>query len=124
MGNSPFHVGARTPLRSVPGLHDLQAILLDFVHIWHLGYGQDLAGSVIVLMAKLKHYGRARKLDVCLSEAFELFDAWCAHEGRTTGVDEFSSAAFGMGKAFPGSIKSSFLDFFQGLPNWCWWEGL
>lgn len=107
----------------MPGLHDLQAILLDFVHIWHLGYGQDLAGSSVVLMAKLNHYGRERKFDLRLENAYVIFDAWCHQQSRTTGIDEFSLASFGVGKKRLGSIKK-FLGFCQGLPYWRWWEGL
>jgi len=86
------------PLRQVPGCHDPKYILLDFLHIYHIGYGLDSAASAVVLLCNLGQFGNARKLDDRLAEAFGRFDSWCKRNKKTTSIDEFSKNGFGMGK--------------------------
>ena len=86
------------PLHHVPGCHEPKYILLDFLHIYHIGYGFDATASSIVLLAKLGQFGDARKLDDRLAEAYYRFDLWCKINGRFTTIDEFTSLSFGMGE--------------------------
>lgn len=80
----------------VPGFDDRRYVLLDFCHIFHLGYGMDIAASTIVLLAKKGQYGLQSKFDDRLAEAFVRFDSWCHRTGRTSSLHEFSARKFGM----------------------------
>ena len=85
------------PLRQVPGCHKPQYILLDYCHLFHLGYGQDAAASTIILLCYLDHFGPSvRKLDDKLVDAYESFNLWCHENHRPTSIDEFSKQSFGM----------------------------
>ena len=86
------------PIRQIPGCHEPKYILLDYCHVYHLGYGQDSAASAIVLLCFLGHFGTERKLDCRLEVAYKRFDLWRKATGRTTGIDDFSKQSFGMGK--------------------------
>lgn len=77
---------------TIPGCGYRDAVLLDYLHIFHLGYGMDSAASAIVLLAHLGHYGHARSLDARLAVAYDYFDDWCHREGRTSSIDAFSKA--------------------------------
>ena len=86
------------PLRALPGCHSEEYILLDVLHIFHLGIGMDAAASTIVLLAKLGHFTTARKFDNRLAEAFRRFDLWCRENKHTTSIGEFTADSFGMKK--------------------------
>jgi len=95
-GPSPYK-NHFAPLRQVPGCHKPQYILLDYCHLFHLGYGQDAAASTIILLCYLDHFGpSARKMDDKLAEAYESFNLWCHKNRRPTSIDEFSKQSFGM----------------------------
>ena len=96
-GPSPYK-NHFTPLRQIPGNDEPQAILWDFCHIVHLGYGMDITGSSLVLLCNLGHFGGERSLETRLSEAFCRFDMWCKSNQRTSSIDEFSKQSLGMGK--------------------------
>lgn len=102
------------PLHQVPGGgYNPEHIRLDFLHVFHIGYGMDAASSSIILLAKLGHFGDFRKLDDCLAEAFARFDLWCKGASHTTSIDEFSTQSFGMGKngnTFPTSLGGKAYD--------------
>lgn len=85
------------PMRSIAGSHSPRYILLDYTHIYHLGYGLDCGASSIVLLALLGHWGSDRKLDNCLEQAYQRYDLWCKTNHRTTAIGEFSKHSFGMG---------------------------
>lgn len=91
---------------TIPGCGYRDAVLLDYLHIFHLGYGMDSAASAIVLLAHLGHYGHARSLDARLAVAYDYFDDWCHREGRTSSIDAFSKAQFKMAgkKGFLGRL--------------------
>ena len=92
-------------MRSIAGTHLPRHILLDYTHIFHLGYGIDASASSIVLLAMLGHWGEDRKLDTCLQQAYEQYDLWCKANHRTTSIDEFSRHAFGMGGCLNSRIQ-------------------
>ena len=98
-----------SPLLLVPGSHAPSYVLLDYVHIFHLGYGLDCGASSIVLLALLGHFGSDRKLDNCLHQAYQQYDLWCKANHRTTAIDEFSRHAFGMG----GCLNSKLFSYFD-----------
>ena len=102
-GPSPFKA-RRSPIISIPGCDKRSSVLLDYLHIFHLGVGMDTAASSIMLYAHLKHYGAARKMDDRLEVAFEHFDTWCHEQGRTSSLDEFSKDKF---KIKTGKILAS-----------------
>ena len=83
---------------TVPGCGYRDAVLIDYLHVFHLGYGMDASASTIVLLSLLGHYGNARKLDTRLACAYDYFDDWCRREGRTSSIDAFSKLHFKMGK--------------------------
>ncbi|CAL1165200.1 unnamed protein product [Cladocopium goreaui] len=95
-GGCPYKPGF-APLRHIPGCHEPKYILLDYCHVFHLGYGQDMAASSIILLSLLGHFGNERKLDNRLIAAYEKFDQWCRANHRTSAIDEFSKQSFGMG---------------------------
>ena len=99
-GPSPYKDGF-APMNQIPGCHAPKYIMLDYCHIYHLGYGMDAAASSIALLCELGHFGTMRKLDDKLEEAYKRFDQWCKVNRRTTALDEFSKQGFGMG-GFPG----------------------
>lgn len=82
----------------IPGSHLPKYIQLDYVHAWHLGYGEDACASSVVLLAHLGHFGQARSLDEKLEVAYQRFDHWCKTNKRTTSIGSFSKQAFGMGQ--------------------------
>lgn len=86
----------KIPLLNLPGCNHQRYALLDYCHIFHLGYGCDIAASTVVLMAKLGHYGSARSLDGRLEVGYARFDAWCRVQGRVSSIDDFSSRGFGL----------------------------
>ena len=92
-GPSPFRPGC--VLLRVPGLGTPEAVLLDFCHIFHLGYGQDIAASSVVLLAHLDHFDGCR-LKHKLETAYVRFDEWCRAHGHTSHIQAFSRQAFGM----------------------------
>ena len=85
------------PLRLVPGCDKPHHILLDFCHIFHLGYGLDMGSSSIILLCILGHWGHSRKLDDALEIAYEKFNIWCKKNHRTSAINDFSKQSFGMG---------------------------
>ena len=93
-GDSPYKGFA--PLSQVPGCHEPRYVHLDFLHIYHIGYGLDAAASSIVLLCKLGHFGQERKLDDRLAEAYVRFDMWCSKNRKTSSIEEFSQKAFAM----------------------------
>ena len=96
-GPSPYKRG-RNPMLQLPGLEQRSSILLDVVHIFHLGYGVDLASSTVTLLGKLGFFGNDRAFDGRLQKAYDAFDLWCKSAGRTTSIDEFSTINFKMNK--------------------------
>ncbi|CAK8993732.1 unnamed protein product, partial [Durusdinium trenchii] len=65
--NSDWYAAAP---KEIGRCHDPKYILLDFLHIYHIGYGMDAAASSIVLLCNRGHFGNARKLDDNLAEAY------------------------------------------------------
>ena len=70
-------------------------ILHDSCHVFHLGWGIDLAASGIVLCAKLGIWpGRA--LNDKLKAAFGDFLSWCTKNHRVTAIGWWSYQKFDM----------------------------
>lgn len=110
-------------MRQVPGCHEPKYILLDYCHIFHLGYGMDIGASSIILLCYLGHFGSHRKLDDRLEEAYRRYDQWCHDNCRTSGIDEFSKQSFGMGGP-PGCKYGYIYDYptlLGGLGGWVGW---
>ena len=100
-GPTPFKPGASSPLLDVPGCNQPRHVQLDFCHAFHLGCGIDMAASTIVLLAKLGHFGPARKLNQRLGEAYSRFSSWCAANCKVTSINRFSKLDFDMTVILP-----------------------
>ena len=93
------------PLFNIPGLAT-NTITTDPMHSFHLGWGQDLAASGVILLCHLECFGRGA-LDRRLELAYEKFVTYCQESGRTTSIDRFSKAAFDMA-TLDSRLKHSF----------------
>ena len=93
-GPSPFKPGTVSPLIAI--CKNTEDICLDYCHAFHLGMGQDVAASSVVLMALLFHFGTSRALNARLEVAYARFSLWCKTHRRTTSVPEFTKLGFDM----------------------------
>lgn len=93
-GPSPFKsegsvfdvvLGADLPSRIYP----------DVVHTFHIGFGCDLAASIICWLARLNIFGNG-KFDEKLRKAYSDFQAFCHDTNRFTACDEWSTKKLGM----------------------------
>ena len=91
---SPFHAGCRIPLLNIPGMTK-ETIYLDSLHCFHLGWGQDLAASGIVLLCN-RCYFQGRGLNAKLTDAYRQFTAWISQRKKTTGIDWWSKLKLDM----------------------------
>ena len=82
------------PLLQIPGLRTGN-IMTDPMHTFHLGWGQDLGASGVVLLATVGAFGQGG-LDTRLGRAYAGFIAYCSHHGKTTSCDRFSKQTFDM----------------------------
>ena len=92
-GPSPFKAGCI--MTKIPGCQTPESVLLDYCHIFHLGYGCDIGASPIVLLSRLGHFGQG-SFDVKLACAYERFDEWCRANSHTSHISIFSRLAFDM----------------------------
>lgn len=92
-GAPPFKAGCI--MTKIPGCQTPESVLLDYCHIFHLGYGCDIGASSIVLLSRLGHFGQG-SFDVKLACAYERFDEWCRANSHTSHISIFSRLAFDM----------------------------
>jgi hypothetical protein len=71
------------------------SILPDSLHCFHLGWGQDLGASGVVLLAKLGHFN-GRYLNDQLADAYGHFSGWVVRNHKTTGIDWWSKLKLDM----------------------------
>lgn len=90
---SPFKPGP-VPLLSVPGISQ-ETILPDSLHCFHLGWGQDLGASGIVLLCKLGYFDGST-LDAKLKSAYSNYTAWLSRNHKTSGIDWWSKKKLDM----------------------------
>ena len=98
------HKNEAVPLFDIPGLAT-DTITTDPMHSFHLGWGQDLGASGVILLCKLECFGRGA-LDKRLEIAYEKFVMHCQESGKTTSIDRFSKVAFDMATPSCHSIAS------------------
>jgi len=67
----------------------------DLVHTFHIGFGADLAASIVVWLAKLGKFG-ASNFDERLRTAYGMFQEFCHAEKRYTSCEEWCIKKFGM----------------------------
>ena len=92
---SPFWIRAdQIPLLSIPGMNK-DNILPDSLHCFHLGWGQDLGASGIVLLAKLGYFN-GHTLNDKLADAYGIFSGWVTRNHKTTGIDWWSKLKLDM----------------------------
>ena len=61
------------PLCQIPGLQCACKIEPDTMHVFHLGFGQDLAAGTIVMLAKFNLFKDAGSFDSKLAEGYFFF---------------------------------------------------
>lgn len=111
-GPSPFKDNVPpSPFLDIPGCARPQNMTLDYCHAFHLGNGQDMASSTVVLLCLLGHYGPGRGLDKFLSRAFAKYISWCHKNHKVTSITTFSKQAFDMtGTCLVGKLRGSIFD--------------
>ena len=102
-------------LLQVPGMGQ-QLILPDSCHVFHLGWGLDLAASGICLLAKLQCFP-GRKFDLRLQNAYISFTRWISDNKKTTGISWWSTRKLDMKEHF-GFIKIKILESMIILSFW------
>ena len=93
-GPSPFK-SEGSVFDCVPGADLPSRIYPDVVHTFHIGFGCDLAASIICWLARLNIFGNG-KFDEKLRKAYSEFQAFCHDTNRFTACDEWSTKKFGM----------------------------
>ena len=81
-------------LLQVPGMGQ-ELILPDSCHVFHLGWGLDLAASGICLLARLQCFP-GRKFDARLENAYISFTQWISDNKKTTGISWWSTRKLDM----------------------------
>ena len=97
---SPFKHDA-VPYFVLPRGRDARSYLPDTCHTFHIGFGVDMAASMIVQLCKLALFrGTAgiRSLDGRLALAFRLYMEWCNSNKRYTSCREWSKKVLDMGE--------------------------
>lgn len=84
------------PLCQIPGLERACRIEPDTMHVFHLGFGQDLAAGSIVMLAKFDLFKDNGSFDAKLAEGYDRFMEYCHRNGKTTSCDLFATKKFGM----------------------------
>ena len=94
--DSPFATG-HIPLLAIPGMSN-ETILPDSLHCFHLGWGQDLGASGIVLLCKLEYFRGAgrNKLNAKLADAYVHFTEWLSKNKKSSGIDFWSKLKLDM----------------------------
>lgn len=87
-GPSPFKRIGNPWSGLVPGADSPDRIKPDMVHTFHIGFGQDLAASCIVWLARLGLFGN-RPFDERLRSAYSCFREFCHTEKRYTSCDQW-----------------------------------
>ena len=97
-GPLPFKLGMpNSSVLSVAGTGAPKYVLLDYCHAYHLGYGQDLGASAIVVLALMSYFGTDRALDSRLGNAFVWYSSWLKTSKKTSSLHDFSKKTFGFG---------------------------
>lgn len=101
-GPTPFKDCER-PFDILPGGTSPSTIKPDIVHTFHLGFGVDLAASIVVWLCKLGVFddGNPRQgFDEKLALAYSAFREFCHTSKRFTACDVWSKRKFGMSSTF------------------------
>ena len=101
-GPSPFKDCER-PFSFLPAGDDPRNIKPDIVHTFHIGFGVDLAASIVVWLCKLGIFnnGQPRQsLDDKLRCAYSSFREFCHETHRFTACDQWCLKKMGMGSTF------------------------
>ncbi|CAL1129176.1 unnamed protein product [Cladocopium goreaui] len=102
-GPSPFKSDGNV-FSIVPGCTP-ERIKPDLVHSFHIGFGADLAASIIVWLARLDKFGRLA-FDERLRVAYSMFQEYCHEQKRYNSCDEWCLKKMGMTSSsdFPTSL--------------------
>ena len=96
-GPSPFKDCER-PFSLLPAGDDPRNIKPDIVHTFHIGFGVDMAASIVVWLCKLGVFndGQRQALDYKLRCAYSSFREFCHETHRFTACDQWCLKKFGM----------------------------
>ena len=99
-GPSPYKANpGPAPLRQIPGCDQPSSILLDYCHCFHLGYGQDLGASALVVLCKMGFFGADRAFDSRLEGAYRRYSQWLKRNKKFgSSLAEFTKKNLGMNK--------------------------
>ena len=112
-GPSPFKPEGNV-FERVPGCTP-ERIKPDLVHTFHIGFGADLAASMIVWMAKMNKFGRL-SFDDKLRVAYSMFQEYCHHTKRYTACDEWCMKKFSMSSFLGISFLGMYVCFLFFCP--------
>ena len=74
----------------VPGASSPQRIYPDVVHTFHIGFGCDLAASMVVWLARMNYFGNPGTFDGKLRSAFGNFQEWCSDTNHFSACEEWT----------------------------------
>ena len=95
---SPFKHN-RVPYFILPRGKEPQSYLPDTCHTFHIGFGVDMAASMVVCLCRLALFegvNHTQKLDTQLALAFRRYVEWCNRSHRYTSCREWSEKVLGV----------------------------
>ena len=95
-GPSPYKACSNPFYQLLPGADNPFRIKPDIVHTLHIGFGQDMCASTIVLLAKKGCFGNPRSLDDRLAMAYASYQEYCHNTQRFTACDGWTTKTLGM----------------------------
>ena len=95
---SPFKHN-RVPYFILPRGKEPQSYLPDTCHTFHIGFGVDMAASMVVCLCRLALFegvNHTQKLDTQQALAFRRYVEWCNRSHRYTSCREWSEKVLGV----------------------------
>lgn len=106
--DSAFNRGP-VPLCAIPGLERACRIEPDTMHVFHLGFGQDLCAGTIVLLSRFHLFRESGTLEEQMAAGYDSYMTFCHREKKTTSCDAFNKLKFGMSSNLNCAVGIRFL---------------